>query len=555
MHITRLFPLLIFAPLNTAHAQMPDYVPTDGLIGWWPFNGNADDESGNGNDGVVIGATLTSDRHSQPSMAYSFNGVSDFISTPAQGPLGTTARTFSFWVRTESSTHQTPIDYFGGIGGAFQPVLNNPCPGVGVDAGTGVVTRGDVGVIDGNWHHCVLVFDPVQGSTISTVVFFIDGIEQPSVACTALDPNAAVNSTTTLPLIFGKTTSDIRYLDGDLDDIGIWERALSPQEVIGLYVGDLENVPDWLPSECLVAWYPFDGASFDESGNGHHGIVNGAVMTVGHNGNPQSAYAFDGMGANIDIGNALELGRASTSFSIIAWILLDSPADDRACIISNRDGSVAVPGSCIGIAGTSDPAPGFDMGELNISAADPIQYCSDQAIPIGVWTHVALTYDRDNSTVRMYYDGTLVSEGTMNNFVENPLVHHTIGYGANENGGIYPFNGAIDDMALYSCVLSESDITSIHAGSTTSILGRSSQLEATISPNPTSGPLAVEISFETMARLQVLDMSGRSVYHTFLQGGGGRIIRNLDLSQLAMGSYILLIQNAESMVSHHLVIE
>ncbi|MEZ4789726.1 MAG: hypothetical protein R2811_06880 [Flavobacteriales bacterium] len=102
-----------------------------------------------------------------------------------------------------------PIDYFGGS--AFH---QQSCPGVGVDAGTGVVTRGDAGIIDGDWHHCVLVFDPVQGSTISTVVMFIDGIEQPSIACTALDPNAAVNSTTTLPLIFGKTTSDIRYLHG-----------------------------------------------------------------------------------------------------------------------------------------------------------------------------------------------------------------------------------------------------------------------------------------------------------------------------------------------------
>ena len=43
-------------------AQVPSYVPTDGLVGYWPFNGNANDESGNGNNGTVNGATLTSDR-------------------------------------------------------------------------------------------------------------------------------------------------------------------------------------------------------------------------------------------------------------------------------------------------------------------------------------------------------------------------------------------------------------------------------------------------------------------------------------------------------------
>jgi hypothetical protein len=42
-----------------AAAQVPSYVPTNGLVGWWPFNGNANDESGNGHNGTVTGATLT----------------------------------------------------------------------------------------------------------------------------------------------------------------------------------------------------------------------------------------------------------------------------------------------------------------------------------------------------------------------------------------------------------------------------------------------------------------------------------------------------------------
>ena len=57
-----------------ASAQIPSYVPTNGLVGWWPFNGNANDESGNGNDGVVNGATLTEDRFGNVDKAYSFDG-------------------------------------------------------------------------------------------------------------------------------------------------------------------------------------------------------------------------------------------------------------------------------------------------------------------------------------------------------------------------------------------------------------------------------------------------------------------------------------------------
>ena len=60
-------------------AQVPSYVPTNGLVGWWPFNGNANDESGNGNNGTVNGATLTTDRFGNADKAYSFDGVDDFI--------------------------------------------------------------------------------------------------------------------------------------------------------------------------------------------------------------------------------------------------------------------------------------------------------------------------------------------------------------------------------------------------------------------------------------------------------------------------------------------
>ena len=38
-----------------AFTQIPSYVPTNGLVGWWPFNGNANDESGNGNNGIPYG--------------------------------------------------------------------------------------------------------------------------------------------------------------------------------------------------------------------------------------------------------------------------------------------------------------------------------------------------------------------------------------------------------------------------------------------------------------------------------------------------------------------
>src|SRR5262245_23250093 len=55
----------------------------DGLIAYYPFNGNANDASGNGNNGIVAGAVLTTDRFNQPSNAYYFNWTNSSIEIPA----------------------------------------------------------------------------------------------------------------------------------------------------------------------------------------------------------------------------------------------------------------------------------------------------------------------------------------------------------------------------------------------------------------------------------------------------------------------------------------
>jgi hypothetical protein len=56
----------------TMGQNVPSYVPTNGLVGWWPFNGNANDESGNGYNGINNGATLTTDRFGVLGKAYFF---------------------------------------------------------------------------------------------------------------------------------------------------------------------------------------------------------------------------------------------------------------------------------------------------------------------------------------------------------------------------------------------------------------------------------------------------------------------------------------------------
>ena len=63
----------------TMAQNVPSYVPTNGLVGWWPFNGNANDESGNNYTGVLSGPILSNDRFGNLNAAYSFNGTNNFI--------------------------------------------------------------------------------------------------------------------------------------------------------------------------------------------------------------------------------------------------------------------------------------------------------------------------------------------------------------------------------------------------------------------------------------------------------------------------------------------
>ena len=405
-------PLLFSAWLllgTVAIAQVPSYVPTNALIGWWPFNGNANDESGNGFNGTVNGATLTNDRNGMTDAAYSFNGLSDYIETTAQGPIGSTARTIAFWVRTSNVTIQTPVDYYGGIGGAFQPILNNPCPGIGVDAGTGVVTRGDASLMNGSWHHCAVVFDPDSGSTISEVVMYIDGIEQVSITCSALDPNVPVNTVSTLPVLFAKTTSNVRYVDGDLDDIGIWNRALSPCEVQTLYLSGEIGLSS-------------DPVSFTGLNSGYSTSDPPSILS----GTPAGGL-FIGPGIS---GNTFDPALAGEGTHGITYMIVD------AC------------------------------GAVNAASA-----CASISIGMGLEPGTTST-----SAVRVY-------------------------------------------------------------------------------PNPNQGQFTVELELSGLVSLQVFDARGRQVHNEVFQASGAKILRNLDLSKLTMGTYTLTVRNAGAIVSQRVVLE
>lgn len=220
-------------------AQVPNYVPTDGLVGWWPFNGNANDESGNDNDGTVNGAILTPDRFGNSNSAYSFND--SYISTEYLGISGSSPRSFSLWMNATTENSGTNSWELMGYGYDGQPgssfyciVTGNTNNDVALDISNAVKTY-DVNLGTSNWNHIAVVYDPAYGENVSAPKIYMNGVllSNPStIFGTQYQLNTALNAL--YPLSFGGLYPNYRF-DGELDDIGMWSRALDECEIQGLY--------------------------------------------------------------------------------------------------------------------------------------------------------------------------------------------------------------------------------------------------------------------------------------------------------------------------------
>ena len=229
-YLTALFLLTV----SISFSQIPSYVPTSGLAGWYSFTGNANDLSGNNNNGVDTGATLTLDRFGNYNCAYSFNGVSSFISMSNTTSLNITGSiSLSCWVAPKA-----PIG--GGYGRIIDKGVGNTSTGYVID----INSNGNVRFIGGNqnlysrasldttaWNNVVVIYN----YTLDSCVFYINGIRD--TVYTGLSGGITSDIT---PLNVGSAAASGgfprgAYFLGKIDDIGIWNRALSATEAIQLY--------------------------------------------------------------------------------------------------------------------------------------------------------------------------------------------------------------------------------------------------------------------------------------------------------------------------------
>ena len=228
-----LLPFLFITVLS--FGQVPNYVPSNGLVGYWGFNGNANDESGNGNNGTVNGATLTTDRFGNADNAYSFDGIDDYINIPDNISLNNPNLSVGFWIYTNSVIFQQV--FYKVSGGTAQneeysipinlnnqneinlDLKNNSCsPGVGWVSFSNAATLS-------NWRYVTFTHDG------SITRFYLDG--------NLINSQNASFNIANCPggdLILGISWDFQNAFNGKLDDIGIWDRALDSNEVNDLFL-------------------------------------------------------------------------------------------------------------------------------------------------------------------------------------------------------------------------------------------------------------------------------------------------------------------------------
>jgi predicted nucleic acid-binding Zn-ribbon protein len=198
-------------------------IPTNGLIAWYPFNGNANDESGNGNHGTVYGALLSNDRFNNSNKSYLFDGIDDFISTDRKNLV---SFSISFWFILDKNKEWAP--FVDANNANFEILAKFSKPAF-------------IKWINTPSNYSELLLDnPVELKTwINMVCTFTNGKVQifQNGSLTKVFDNVNF-ARTDGKFFFGNSKSGTnQFLEGKMDDIGIWNRVLTAEEVSKIYLG------------------------------------------------------------------------------------------------------------------------------------------------------------------------------------------------------------------------------------------------------------------------------------------------------------------------------
>ncbi len=253
----------------------------DGLVGYWKFDEaagtSAADSSGYGNTGTNNGATITSATdpvHFTDAKLLSFDGTDDYINMGNILPMGLNSLTVNGWFKTTSNPATVGLfgktstrGYLGRYGVLFYG--GNISVVYDFDGGGAIFGTSQTSYIDGTWHMVTAVYNRAGSATL-----YVDGVNK---ASSDISAYSAVDMQGTDRFIVGgygdgPGTGVLAgsYFDGLMDDVRIYNRALSAQEVQALAAG---NQP-----ATSIATTTVTGGDLDVNGNL---VINAGTLDTG----------------------------------------------------------------------------------------------------------------------------------------------------------------------------------------------------------------------------------------------------------------------------------
>ena len=409
-------------------------------VAYYAFSGSAKDGSSFANHGAVNGASLTQDRFGWPNSALEFDGLQGGVTAPNAAQLNSPFATISFWVKVNALPAQGEVYLlsFGGwqerwkisLPSHGKPVFTTH-PGFccsDMDSGTPLST--------GVWTHVAMVHDGSRN-----IIYFNGAKVNEKNVAGALD-------VTGYPLGIGYDPIDkANYFNGALDEVALFDQALSDAEIAALYAAQSTEPT---VAQGRVASYGFDGNGFDDTDFGNHADVLTAATTTDRFGFGHAALLCDGTSSEVTASNAAQLNSGTTTVSF--WVKVNSlPANGEAFLLSY--------GGWQERWKISLPSHGKPVFTTHAGGACCSDMDSGTPLTIGTWTHVTMVHDGSKDLI--YFNGVKVNEKNAPGALDKTRYPLGIGYDPIDNGGF--FDGALDDVQIYNRALSDAEIAALYA--------------------------------------------------------------------------------------------
>lgn len=294
----------------------------------------------------------------------------------------------------------------------------------------------------------------------------------------------------------------------------------------------------------LVSHYPLDGNANDLSGNNNHGTVNGAILDVDRNGNPNSCYYFDGIDDFINLGpDAADNVRAVSLWFSLDESITASLSTNKTLIYRNNQMSGGPGNDEFGIYFSmwSSPVGRLEFSRYIGTNTNFRVYSDAHSWETNSWSHVVAIIDSING-MKLYLDGVLqVSTDTSTKRVIATDDPTYLGLWGNASGSNRFFKGWIDEVRLYNRVITPAEINKL-------ILGIEEKATRTptikVFPNPAKTYISIKLPPNLSGNnfiIEVLSVEGKRVSAEMITGENKIIHYNVD--NLPDGIYFLRVKS------------